>query len=230
MSGKVYNVTYTKAGKYVEKRTYERPVLYGFSAKGAGARRYSTKERRRSDNITRAKKRLLYKVLANSRKQKPFFCTLTFKNEPETRLHVIKHVQCFVRRLRRHYPGVRYAYVIEEGSRSGRLHVHMLIFEKYVDYNVLLDCWEVGLCNFKKTNDAKHIAFYMGKYLGKDFHQHGGRLFNVSHGLERETVIRQYFTSRISALERPQNKVYSGGYFNSRGDFIYLDIYYADTS
>lgn len=217
-------------GPYVEVNEFDRPVAYGFTPHRV-ERAVRLAVQRRADNIERGRKRLVRRAMANMRSHKPLFITLTYNFVQLDRDAAKSDVARFVRQFRRWLPDMQYLYVLER-QKSGSWHVHMLVFNcRFVPVAYLLDWWSFANAapnsvDVVKTNDTKHTAFYMAKYLGKDRNGAGNeRLFSCSLNLLSPKEFRQCLD--LFAHLRNKALVYAGGYFSRfTGTFITVKIYY----
>jgi len=224
----------TKCGNYYEVRHYERPYVRGFVVNDRPTVRKQATERR-ADNISRARNSLVRRVLSNSTRKKPLFLTLTYASNMEDRERAISDFRRFVRSVRRLYGSMDYVYVLERQER-GAWHIHVLVFNKgYWRIEPVRLLWQMTIAedarvNIKSTNDSKHVAFYIAKYLGKDATLAHKRAYATSKGLathEEQTYpnYRKNYTLNI-----PGECIYSGGYFTELGGFVQVNIYYENES
>jgi len=222
----------TKAGKYYEVRYYQLPYVRGYTAPDRPKPTRKPNPERRSDSISRARNSLLRRVLANSEKTKPLFITLTYVENMESRVQAIEDTKSFIESLRIIYGKIDWLYVLERQER-GAWHVHLLIFNRnYMDIKCLRSVWQETIgqgarVNIKKTNDAKHVGFYLGKYLGKEERLPYQRAYTLSRGLLTHEEFTNYLWKNDVIL--PKKCIYSGGYFTPRGDFVNIDIYYDES-
>jgi len=180
------------SGNYVEVSTYKRPVGYGFRCPDRVVSAKKNSQSRRADNVARAKKRILRLTMTNELRYKSIFLTLTYRENMTDRVSAVRDMSLFFRRLRVVHPNVQYLYTLEQQSR-GAWHAHILLFNvAFVQISTLQDCWEHGSNDIKKTNDARHVAFYLCKYVGKDMGDTNAsvRSYNASHGLEKPQMLR----------------------------------------
>jgi hypothetical protein len=199
------------SGKYVEVSRYMRPVGYGFTIKDRVVSARKNSQSRREDNVARAKKRILRLTMANELRFKPIFLTLTYKENMIDRKQAVRDVSAFFRRLRVFNPNVQYLYTLEKQKR-GAWHAHILLFNvPYVHISTLQRCWTHGSNDIKKTNDARHVAFYLCKYVGKDMGEvnASARSYNCSHGLEKPQAFRRLIHSFFSPDDLCSEVIYS---------------------
>lgn len=228
-----------KCGKYTELYEYEKPFGYNFTVKDRDSVvRKALKKR--ADNISRARKQMIRKIMTNSKSYKPLFVTLTYDYVQTSRDLAKSDMAKFIRKLRTQYPKIQYLYVLET-QKSGSWHVHFLIFNiPFIPVKDLGRFWAfanpasnaVDVEKIQKTENSKHVAFYIAKYLDKEYMERdkdvkgNHRLFSCSLNLlspEEFRMIYSNFAFDESSLE------YSGGYFNVMGNFIRLTIYYDKT-
>ncbi|WGL31221.1 replication initiator protein [Dipodfec virus UOA04_Rod_781] len=108
------------------------------------------------------------------------------ENPVNTDLHVSKrHIQLFIKRLRKAFPDrrIKYLCTAEYGSRTGRAHYHLLLFNvKFPDLvyykqsgrghriytsALLTRLWGYGICTVDSISVNGSTAAYCTKYLAK---------------------------------------------------------------
>lgn len=98
----------------------------------------------------------------------------------------VRHCQLFLKRLRKHFNGVKIKYLLtaEHGKRTNRAHYHAILFgvdfKDRVPYKkskrgnmiykskTLTDLWSHGICTIDAVNITGQIARYCTKYCAKD--------------------------------------------------------------
>lgn len=105
---------------------------------------------------------------------------------PKKLLCNVRHCQLFLKRLRKHFSGVKIKYLLtaEHGSRTGRAHYHAILFG--IDFNdrvpyknskrgnliykseTLTKLWSHGICTIDAVNITGKVARYCTKYCAKD--------------------------------------------------------------
>lgn len=132
-------------------------------------------EARRDENRGRAARRARTKLrrLATANALE-FMWTLTFADEPADRSAVVHEVQKGMKRLQRELGSLRYLWVIERGSKRGRLHVHVLV-DRYLEHDRVRSAWGLGHVWVSKRGgkggaraNARANARYLSKYVGKE--------------------------------------------------------------
>lgn len=101
--------------------------------------------------------------------------------------------QNFGRRLNKR--GLDYIMVLEAGEEGKRWHIHMLL-PGYLDWYMMKDEWEAvvgeeGLhVQFRKVQTGDKVAWYVAKYLRKDFGEgcFGVRRFRSSKNLTKKVA------------------------------------------
>lgn len=179
------------SGNYVEYKTFSRPVGYGYRVPERPTRAKKP-QKKRLDNLARAKKRIFRLTMANELRYKPIFLTLTYERNMKRRETAVRDAGCFFRSIRREFPRMQYLYTLERQKR-GAWHIHALIFNvPFITLEFLNKTWNQGYTDIKKTNDARHIAFYLAKYITKEGQDVEGnkRVFSCSHGLEKPKMFR----------------------------------------
>lgn len=239
----IFNQKVAKCGNYVEVRRYSVPVIRGFTRTSYSYRHKDPftgetetgSTEKRSDNVSRAKGRLVRKVLANSRTMRPLFLTLTYRDNMSDRGDAVRDTQAFVRHIKETHGDIKYLYVLETQDR-GAWHCHMLIFNyKFIDVDLIRLAWDMASnqdgarVDIKKTENAKHVAFYLAKYLGKEFVTLNARAYTSSWGLSDAEF--DYYFKYLHVKPNKLEHVWSGAWFAAdRTQFIELNIYYDSDS
>ena len=132
--------------------------------------------RRTRDNIVR---------LVNSNPDLKVFITLTFDDKKSDDGSFTDIKKCnlifsnFIKRLKRHYPDLRYLAVPEfqgdyyfhskiKKEFGGNIHYHLLSNLSYTANSRLAEIWKHG---FVKINNVRHVSWvglYVAKYIGKE--------------------------------------------------------------
>lgn len=191
-----------KAGKTKEFCFY---YSRRYHSKKEGKREKKTKptsEAQKKVNLRQAERKLTRKINANFCPD-DWYLTLEYKKDarPETKEELQKHVQDFLRKLRKLYKDegkvLKYIWVAEIGSR-GAVHVHMLISE--IDINKVKKMWKHGGIHFQNLWDDgnyRKLAEYFIKYSEKTLNTTGelqGKRWNASKNLitppETKRIIR----------------------------------------
>lgn len=132
------------------------------------------------------------------------FLTLTYDDEhlPEDRSLVKKHVQDFMKRLRKQVGKVRYFLSGEYGDKFMRPHYHLIIFGLSIDNPVFTDriydskskgyfcrckCWTFGHCFL--GNVTVDSARYVAKYTVKKVKGKGSQEYYDSLGIIPEFAL-----------------------------------------
>ena len=227
----LFNQKIVRSGKYVEVKRYERPQANGYTV---DTTRRTYKKRKvaalREDSISRARNTLLRRVLANSKKLKPLFVTFTYERNELDRAVVLNDFKRWIR-LMRQYRDLEYVYVLEPQKR-GAWHIHVLIFNHcYLDIDLIRNLWqetvdEYARVNIKQTNDAKHVAFYLAKYLGKEPGSGHKRMYSCSRGLVSSEEFNYYRTYFSAYKPKKAECLFHSKYFMYDGSAVDLTIYY----
>ncbi|MFZ2309992.1 MAG: hypothetical protein WAW11_00420, partial [Patescibacteria group bacterium] len=139
--------------------------------------------RRTKSNIVR---------LINANPELKAFVTLTFDDKKSNDGSFTDINKCnliftnFIKRLKRHYPDLRYLAVPEFQSdyyyRSkikkeygGNIHYHVICNLPYVSNDQLSKIWNHGFVNINNIRHVSRIGLYVAKYIGKALFD--GRLF-----------------------------------------------------
>lgn len=107
--------------------------------------------------------------------------TLTYAVEPTGEAQVLEDMARFNRRMKATYPKWRYLYVIERGSRNGRLHVHFAT-NAFVPKATVAARWNHGFVDCRRittgrNGDARGAARYLAKYVTKSTGDGGRDMF-----------------------------------------------------
>lgn len=195
----LYKTKTVVAGKYREHYAYAYGIARGYTRKWDVVRRKEPE--RRADSVDRAKKAVFRTVMANAGDVRPLFVTLTYPFRNTDRASVVSDVQFFFKELKNDYRDLKYLYVVElhhgGGDNDGGYHVHIVFFgRQFVPFSDLNRIWKDlqgnGRTHIIKYNDAQHLGFYLGKYLGGDFASLAptARLWNGSHNLLHAQILR----------------------------------------
>lgn len=108
---------------------------------------------------------------------RPLFVTPTYKPEdlPNNYSECLSMVQKWIKRLRKQLPGkFRYFGVTERGSKKGRLHQHLLIWNQhlctmppYVSAKILHESWKHGILTSDPIRSPGGY-YYVSKYITKN--------------------------------------------------------------
>lgn len=224
-----YNVKLIRSGNQLEKYEYKRPIRLNIKASSERikTRKTAFSQGKREDNVKRAKKKLVRLVLSNTENYKGLFITLTYADNVTDRGRVLRDFAKFTRSLRRRYYNAKYIYVLEKQKR-GAWHVHVLIFNiSYISFTWLDKAWPHGLTNTKSTNNSKHSAYYLAKYLGKDVQKKNKRVFTASRGLIQPTILT-FLVMRDEVITHITNIHRTKLYKTPTGNLVRLTIYYYD--
>lgn len=175
--------------------------------------------------------------LVNSNPDLKVFITLTFDDKKLDDGSFTDITKCnlifsnFIKRLKRHYPDLRYLAVPEfqgdyyfhskiKKEFGGNIHYHVLSNLPYTANSRLADIWKFG---FVKINNVRHVSrvgLYVAKYIGKELFD--GRLagkkkiFYSRQLVKPEVFIgikaREYFNSLKSPPELLLDKQYHSEY------------------
>lgn len=119
-----------------------------------------------------------------------FLWSLTFapENLPASRDEAEAEGERFIRRLRRQLGhNLPYVMVPEEGSETGRLHLHLALGE-YVPVELMESVWGLGWVFVTPPRSgeraAQRVAAYVAKYVGKDIEATGRQGYRVAEGYQ----------------------------------------------
>lgn len=135
------------------------------------------------------------------------FVTLTYAYLPYNGELNKRHVQLFMKRLRKTTTAkLRYYLVGEYGSRTGRPHYHLLLFNYDKANSVIQKCWKKGMIHVGVVNESS--VMYCLKYMVQkdvmmDKKQRPFALMSRAYGLGGS-----YLTDSIVAWHRDGAKNY----------------------
>lgn len=100
---------------------------------------------------------------------------LTYKENMQDTKKLMRDMEVFLKRLRRHFSGFSYLYVVEPQKR-GAWHTHLLLKGISPGFNFGA-LWEHGTRTFKRSlKDIDNIGAYLSAYLTNTETKKGGRL------------------------------------------------------
>ncbi|MDD4795979.1 MAG: hypothetical protein PHG03_05445 [Bacilli bacterium] len=175
--------------------------------------------------------------LVNSNPELKVFITLTFDDKKSNDGSFTDITKCnlifsnFIKRLKRHYPDLRYLAVPEfqgdyyfhskiKKEFGGNIHYHILSNLPYTANAKLADIWKFGFVKINNVRHVSRIGLYVAKYIGKELFD--GRLagkkkiFYSRQLIKPEVLIgikaREYFNSLKSPSELLLDKQYHSDY------------------
>jgi len=133
------------------------------------------------------------------------FCTLTYRKAVPTHDKAKRHLDNFLKRLRRKYPELEYLWIAEIQQR-GAIHFHIL-FNQRIHHSIINKEWNEVIANSLKKQGRRHEklypniqalsqpARYMAKYMSKESGQIGGNYYDMSKGI-RQLIqpVKEYYT------------------------------------
>lgn len=132
--------------------------------------------------------------------------TLTYECAPADEDQVIRDMARFNRKMRELLPKWRYLYVIERGSKNGRLHVHFAT-NAFVPKATIAARWGHGFVDARRLTsgrggDPRAAARYLSKYVSKagcdQQRRRSRRRFIPAEGLRLDAV-RTSFSDELDA-------------------------------
>lgn len=156
-------------GEYLEVDIY--PVFE--YQRGRSKKRKPTSETQKKLNQRNAERKLIRLLNTNfTSKDIRFDLTYNQQNNPETPEEAQKQLQNFIRRLKRYrkkqaLPELKYVAVTEQGTRSKRLH-HHIVMSGGVDITVLAEIWGRGYTTAKPLQFDENGIVGIAKYMQKD--------------------------------------------------------------
>lgn len=148
-----------------------------------------------------------------------FMWTWTFEEEPENRSEVVLEVQRGVKRLRRRVGDLRYLWVIERGSKRGRLHVHVIV-DRWLPHATVREAWGLGhvwVSTPRSKGGARANALanarYLAKYVGKELAGgiDGRQAYGRSEGLTVGRIVERRRLTERDALWVAEQVLTAGG-------------------
>ena len=145
-------------------------------------------------------------------KFKGAFLTLTYAENKQDFADSKRELNIFLTRLRKRYPRIKYAWVVERQKR-GAIHYHLLL-SHYVHASYISKFWKHGRHEIKMVR--KSARGYMACYLGKSTDEIEGNRYgfsnSVSKDLKYEVINMVNFNEFNRQLESILNE--SGVFFN----------------
>ncbi len=163
----------------------------------------------RASSASRSRRAFMRLVNSNSGlgNQPDCFLTLTFKPEKLCDLVEANYQwKKFRQKLQRIVPNLRYCLSYEWGSKTGRFHYHIILFDfPFVPQAVIQEKWGCGWAYIKeiKKGSIANVGAYVAKYMAKDMgsaYIDNKRRYFFSRNLVRPRVFRFYFKSKFTAI------------------------------
>ncbi|MFL0165271.1 rolling circle replication-associated protein [Candidatus Clostridium helianthi] len=187
-------------------------------------------------NLTDARNNIIRLIKCNPDMQT--FITLTFAEEQDYKESKAS-LNNFFNKLRRHYPGVKYLWVLEYGELHNRLHYHLLANipikiklsssnekksdqHKKLEQNFQKKYWNHGWVDIRslKQEDNTNIALYVATYIVKsleDLDLEGYRVYGYSRKtLNKPLQEKVYTTDNIEDILKKYSE-YDIEFSNSYG-------------
>ena len=174
-SGIAYTTATIKAGNQLEVEIYPsfKKDIPDMIRRYKQKKRSGTSEKQKNVNDRHSKKKLI-RLIHENFYTGDYWCTLTFKDEPEDLESAEKLSKNFFRRINRArkkkgLENAKYVYVIEEGTYgTERFHLHM-IMDNGLSKEKKKKKWGLGLVNIRTLNYYKEENFIgVCKYMMKD--------------------------------------------------------------
>ena len=171
-------------GEYLEIDIY--PVFE--KQRGRSKKRKPSTETQKRLNQRNAERKLIRLLNTNFSKQDiRFDLTYDKEHEPATPEDAAREMQNFLRRVKRFrqrngLPELKYVAVTEQGTRSGRLH-HHIVMSGGVSVNDLAELWGRGYTTAKPLQFNEQGITGIAKYLIKDPIM--GKRWSASRNLEK---------------------------------------------
>ena len=174
-SGVAYTTATIKAGNQLEVEIYPsfKKDIPEMIRRYKQKKRSGTSEKQKNVNDRNSKKKLI-RLIHENFYTGDYWCTLTFKDEPQNLESAEKLSKNFFRRINRArkkkgLENAKYVYVIEEGTYgTERFHLHM-IMDNGLSKEEVEQKWGLGLVNIRTLNYYKEENFIgVCKYMMKD--------------------------------------------------------------
>lgn len=174
-SGVAYTTATIKAGNQLEVEIYPsfKKDIPDMIRRYKQKKRSGTSENQKNVNDRNSKKKLI-RLIHENFYTGDYWCTLTFKDEPEDLESAEKLSKNFFRRINRArkkkgLENAKYVYVIEEGTYgTERFHLHM-IMDNGLSKEEVEQKWGLGLVTIRTLNYYKEENFIgVCKYMMKD--------------------------------------------------------------
>lgn len=203
-----------QSGSIVEVYQYHQTVSlpkFSFTPK---IKKYARIKRPKADirasSASRSRRNFMRLVNSNSGlgNQSDCFLTLTFKPEKLCSLVEANYQwKKFRQKLQRIVPNLRYCLSYEWGSKTGRFHYHIILFDfPFVPQAVIQEKWGCGWAFIKEikkgsiANVGAYVAKYMAKDMGNSAYIDNKRRYFSSRNLLKPRVFRFYFRSKIERV------------------------------
>ena len=146
-----------ECGEFLEINIY--PVFECPKSGGRRTKRKPTTEVQEKLNQHNREKEVNRVICANFTDE-DLYLTLTYKTEPADLVENERHFRSFLgkinrKRKKKGLDPVKYVKTVEVGSRSGRIHMHLVISGKGLTSKDIADCWKRG---YVRTNPLQFNA------------------------------------------------------------------------
>ena len=170
----------------------------------------------RACSASRSRRNFMRLVNSNTARGKNADCFLTLTFRPKKLCNLVEanyEWKKFHQKLKRLVPDLSYCLAYEWGSKNGRFHYHIILFDfPFIEADVLETLWGNGFIKIKKIDPKTlaNVGAYVAKYMAKDMA--GGhyidnkRRYFASRNLLRPRVFRYLLKSGCAFIAR---------YFNS---------------
>jgi len=154
--------------------------------------------RKRYDNLARARSECVRRMFTASKGvREGCFITFTFDEKNATNSYRVagSAFGAFVKRLRRQYKNRYSVIAVPERHKSGRVHIHALLFggkfESEVELQTLARFWGRGFIKVKGRNLTPQLIFYVAKYITKqeDDPEIGSKCYWSSQGIDKSVMM-----------------------------------------
>lgn len=259
----LYNQKIIQSGDRLEiykYQSYQREGGESKNNKGRRGKEELTQEQKEKNKI-QGKKQNLYKArnniirLISANKDLNIFITLTFAKEL-TVSESKKQLDIFFKRLKRTYKNLKYLYVLEFGSKRGRLHYHCLtnieidkknfysknkvksMDHKAYEVEFAKRYWKNGFVDIRNLGieGNTNIALYVSTYLVEDLFNldiENNKCYGFSRNLNRPTVKKINSKNKDYVISQEDYELkfvnsYDISYMDKRGQERKSKVVYSD--
>lgn len=176
------------AGKSIELRETELPVICGARKKGKGRSSVADdkdKTLNREKVLSRSRKKVRDLVNANYDCDK--FITLTFEENVKDLTQAHKSFEYFCKKMRRKYSDFKYI-AVPEFQKRGAVHYHVISNIPFTTAKEIQSIWGQGFIKINKIDHVDNVGAYVSKYITKendDTRLLGRRCFYTSQNLNK---------------------------------------------
>lgn len=171
----------------------------------------------RACSASRSRRNFMRLVNSNTACGKNADCFLTLTFRPKKLCNLVEanyEWKKFHQKLKRLVPNLSYCLAYEWGSKNGRFHYHIILFDfPFIEADVLESLWGNGFIKIKKidpktlTNVGAYVAKYMAKDMAGGHYIDNKRRYFASRNLARPRVFRYMLKSGCAFISSYFNKL-----------------------